>query len=369
MTTVEALLADIEPLVRCESPSSDHAAVARCAEVVASIGRRRMRAEPDRVVVDGCTHLRWRFGAPRVLLLGHHDTVWPIGSLRTHPYQVRDGVLRGPGCFDMKAGVVMALHAAAAVPDRTGLSILITGDEEVGSPRSRAVIEEEARGCEAVFVLEASAAGGALKCRRKGISRYRLEVEGRAAHAGLEPERGVNAGIEIAHQILAVSGLASVERGTTVVPTAVTAGTTANTVPAAASVAVDVRAWEPAEQDRVDREIRALRPALPGARLRIAGGINRPPLPASASARLFELANSLAGGTLSAAAVGGASDGNVTAGMGIPTLDGLGAVGGGAHADDEHVVVAELPKRTALLAALVETVLQRPERTVRWPKS
>jgi glutamate carboxypeptidase len=293
------------------------------------------------------------------LLLGHHDTVWQIGSLRTHPYEVRDGVLRGPGCFDMKAGVVMALHAAAALTDRTGLSILITGDEEVGSPLSRALIEEEARGCEAVFVLEASADGGALKCRRKGISQYRIEIEGRAAHAGLEPEKGVNAGVEIAHQILAVSGLASGERGTTVVPTALTAGSTVNTVPATASVAVDVRAWDAAEQDRVDRAIRDLRPVLPGARIRIAGGINRPSLTESASADLFELANSLASGGLTPAAVGGASDGNFTAGMGIPTLDGLGAVGGGAHADDEHVIVAELPRRTALLTALVETVLSR----------
>jgi glutamate carboxypeptidase len=372
MTTAAELLADIEPLVRCESPSSDHDAVARSAEVVASIGRRLLAADPERVVTDGCTHLRWRFGTPRVLLLGHHDTVWPIGSLRTHPYEVRDGVLRGPGCFDMKAGVVMALHAAAAQPDRSGLSILITGDEELGSPLSRDLIEEEARGCEAVFVLEASAADGALKCRRKGVSRYRVEIEGRAAHAGLEPEKGVNAGVEIAHQILAVSGLADAERGTTVVPTALVAGATANTVPATASVAVDVRAWDAVEQDRVDRAIRGLRPVLAGARIRIAGGVNRPPLTESASADLFELASSLHPGPLTAASVGGGSDGNFTAGLGIPTLDGLGAVGGGAHADDEHVIVAELPTRTALLAALVRTVLARPEcpeRIVRWPSS
>lgn len=369
--TVQAILADIETLVRCESPSDDHEAVARSAEVVASVGRRLLEAEPERIVTDGCTHLRWRFGEPRVLLLGHHDTVWPLGSLRTHPHSVRDGVLRGPGCFDMKAGVVMALHAAASLEDRTGLSILITGDEEIGSPSSRALIEEEARGCDAVFVLEAAADGGALKCRRKGVSRYWIEVEGRAAHAGLEPEKGVNAGLEIAHQILAVSGFADPERGTTVVPTALSAGTTTNTVPARASVAVDVRVWDEAEQHRVDRAIRNLQPVLAGARIRIAGGINRPPLSADASSSLFDLATSLAADlgleTLTSAAVGGASDGNFTAGLGIPTLDGLGAVGGGAHADHEHVIVAELPRRTALLAALISSVLARrasPERTV-----
>ncbi|SDY09285.1 glutamate carboxypeptidase [Amycolatopsis xylanica] len=357
-----SLLDDIETLVRCESPSSDHAAVARSAEVVASLGRRLLGAEPERIVTGGVTHLRWRFGGdPRVLLLGHHDTVWPTGSLETHPFEVIDGVLRGPGCFDMKAGVVMALHAAAAQPDRTGLSILITGDEEVGSPSSRMLIEEEAWGCDAVFVLEASADGGALKTRRKGTSLYWIEVDGRAAHAGLEPEKGCNAGIEIAHQILAVSRLGDAERGTTVVPTALTAGTTMNTVPAAASVSVDVRAWDSAEQERVDAAIRELRPVLDGTRVRIAGGINRAPLEAESSQALFDLACTLAKelglDPLTSAAVGGASDGNFTAGMGVPTLDGLGAVGGGAHADHEHVLVEELPRRTALLTELVKTVL------------
>ena len=353
------MIDDIKTLVLCESPSEDHDAVARSAEVVAGVGRRLLDAEPERLVTDGCTHLRWRFGdgPPRVLLLGHHDTVWPLGSLRTHPFEVRDGVLRGPGCFDMKAGVVMALHAVAALPDRTGVSILITGDEEIGSPLSRPLIEEEARSCDAVFVLEASADGGALKTRRKGVSRYWIEVEGRAAHAGLEPEKGVNAGIEVAHQILAVAALADPGRGTTVVPTALTAGTTTNTVPATASVAVDARVWDAAEQDRVDRAVRSLRPVLAGSRIHIAGGINRPPLDGKASSDLFKLAVSLSPDPLTEAAVGGASDGNFTAGLGVPTLDGLGAVGGGAHADHEHVLVAELPRRTALLTALTKTVL------------
>ncbi|MGW5114276.1 M20 family metallopeptidase [Streptomyces noursei] len=362
---LEALLTDIETLVCCESPSSDLDAVARSAEVLADLGKALLGVEPERIVLDGRTHLRWRFGdgPARVLLLGHHDTVWPLGSLETHPFSVADGVLRGPGCFDMKAGVVMALYAAAALPRRAGLSILVTGDEELGSPSSRGLIEEEARGCEAAFVLEASADGGAIKTRRKGVSHYRIEVTGRAAHAGLEPEKGINAGIEIAHQVLAVAALADAERGTSVVPTVLSAGTTVNTVPAAAAVEVDVRVWDEEEQLRVDRAVRALQPVLADAQVRISGGINRLPLDAASSAALFGLARELSAEMglpkLTEAAVGGASDGNYTAGLGVPTLDGLGAVGGGAHADHEHVLIEELPWRTTLLFALVENVLAK----------
>ncbi|GAA1028829.1 MULTISPECIES: M20 family metallopeptidase [Amycolatopsis] len=363
--SVDALLADIETLVRCESPSSDLDAVAHSADVLTGVGKALLGVEPERIVLDGRTHLRWRFGdgPARVLLLGHHDTVWPMGSLETHPFSVQDGVLRGPGCFDMKTGVVMVLHVAASLADRSGLSILVTGDEELGSPSSRGLIEEEARGCAAAFVLEASADGGAIKTRRKGVSHYRIEVTGRASHAGLEPEKGINAGIEIAHQVLAVAALASPERGTSVVPTVLSAGTTVNTVPAAAAVEVDVRVWDEEEQLRVDREVRALKPVLDEAQVRVTGGINRPPLDAVSSAALYGLAKELAAELglpeLTEAAVGGASDGNYTAGLGVPTLDGLGAVGGGAHADHEHVLVEELPRRTALLAALVENVLTK----------
>jgi len=351
------LLADIEALVTCESPSADLGAVARSADAVARLGHERLGTPPERIVLDGHTHLRWRLGAgpARVLLLGHHDTVWPVGSLATHPFGVADGVLRGPGCFDMKAGVVMALHAAAAMP--TAVTILITGDEELGSPSSRLLIESEARQCVAALVLEASADGGALKTERKGVSLYRVEASGRAAHAGLEPSKGVNATVELAHQVLAVAALTAPERGTTVTPTVSSAGTTSNTVPAAGEFAVDVRVREPAEQDRVDAALRGLRPVVPGARLAVTGGPNRPPLPATSSAGLFARAAVLAAdlglAPLTSAAVGGGSDGNFTAGVGTPTLDGLGAVGGGAHADDEHVLVADLPARTALVAALI----------------
>ncbi len=359
------LLADLEALVTCESPSADLEAVTASADLVAQVGSRRLGAEPERIVLDGRTHLRWRFGSSpsRVLVLGHHDTVWPIGSLAIHPFTCIDGVLRGPGCFDMKAGVVMAFHAIAALRDREGVTLLVTGDEEIGSPTSRSLIEDEACGRAAALVLEASADGGALKTERKGVSLYEVRVRGRAAHAGLEPERGVNATIELAHQALAIAALADAEQGTTVTPTTLAAGTTSNTVPAIGTLAVDVRVRHAAEQHRVDTAMRALAPVLDGARIEIDGGPNRPPLEYDASAGLFdraaELAVQLGLPPLVAASVGGASDGNFTAGVGTPTLDGLGAVGGGAHADDEHVLVAELPSRTALLTALIAD-LQNP---------
>ncbi|HEU5038442.1 MAG TPA: M20 family metallopeptidase [Nocardioides sp.] len=357
------VLADIREMVECESPSADLEAVARSADVVARVGERRLGVAPERIVTDGVTHLRWRLGTgpSRVLLVGHHDTVWPIGSLATHPFTVADGVLRGPGCFDMKAGVAMMFHAVAGMD---GVTILLTGDEELGSPTSRGLIEDEARRAEAALVLEASADGGALKTERKGVSLYDVRVRGRAAHAGLEPENGVNATVELAHQALAVAALGRPSLGTTVTPTAVRAGTTTNTVPAAGSFSVDVRVRTVEEQQRVDDAMRALRAVLPGAELEVAGGPNRPPLEAAASGHLLDRARALAvrlGLPVPPhAAVGGASDGNFTAGVGTATLDGLGAVGGGAHADDEHVLVDELPARTLLLGALVADLLAQP---------
>lgn len=364
VTPPAAIVADIEELVRCESPSEDIDAVARSAEVVAALGARLLGVEPERVVLDGWTHLRWRFGttASQVLLLGHHDTVWPLRSVLTHPVGVEAGVLRGPGCFDMKAGVVMALHALAALDSLDGITLLITGDEEIGSPSSRSLIEHEAKGCRAALVLEAAGPGGALKTERKGVSRYEVLVTGRAAHVGLEPERGVNATIEAAHQVHAVAELADPVRGTTVTPTRMQAGTTINTVPARAGFGVDIRVCDADEQDRVHRAMLELRPVLEGARLDVTGGPNRPPLTAAASSAIFGRAQALAErlglDALTAIAVGGASDGNYTAGVGTPTLDGLGAVGGGAHADNEHVLVSELVDRTRLLTALIADLLE-----------
>ncbi len=363
---LEGILADLRELIECESPSSDLAAVARSADLVTRIGTARLGVAPERIEINGCTHLRWRFGpqpqSDRVLLLAHHDTVHPIGTLTTSPYSVADGVLRGPGCFDMLAGLVMGIHAVAALPDADGVTLLVTGDEEIGSPTSRALIEDEARGVRATLVLEASADGGALKIARKGASLYEVEVTGRAAHAGLEPELGLNASVELAHQILAVSDLGRPTLETSVTPTAAASGTATNVVPARASFAVDVRAWSVAEQERVDAALRALAPITPGISLDLHGGPNRPPMEESASAALLSravrVAESLGLPPVEAVGVGGASDGNFTAGVGTPTLDGLGAVGGGAHAAHEYVVVDRLVDRTQLVAGLVDDLLQ-----------
>jgi len=358
------IIADLETLVRCESPTEDLAANVFCAELVAEIGVELLGAQPERLVRDGRPILRWRFGAgDRVLLLGHLDTVWPHGSLARLPFTASGGRITGPGCFDMKAGLVQMLYGLSALDDLDGVTVLITSDEEIGSPSSRSLIEEEARRSAAVLVLEASAGGadGALKTARKGGSFHRLHVTGRPAHAGLEPQRGANAAIELAHQILAIADLADSAEATTVTPTVARAGQTTNTVPDTASVAIDVRAFSVEEQRRVAEALRALRPKVPGTSLRVEDVTTRPPLPPSASAELFEraakAAERLGLGPLRGVAVGGGSDGNLTAAVGTPTLDGLGAVGGGAHADDEHVLVASMPERAALLAVLVGDLL------------
>lgn len=359
------MLAELELLVRTESPSHDYSAVAASAAVVASLIEARFGRRPESIVVDGVHHLLLRGASPRVLVLAHHDTVWPTGTLAEIPFSIVDGVIRGPGTFDMKVGLVQALHALDLVNPQVGLdsvSLLVTGDEEVGSPSSRALIETEAAGCDAVFVVEPSGDGGAIKIERKGVSNYRITVEGRAAHAGLEPEKGVNASIVLAHVVLALSGLADAETGTTVTPTTLTAGTTTNTVPALATVDVDVRATTLAEQERVDAAVRALTVPIREARLIVTGGPNRPPLERAMALGLFERARvvSRESGLPEpiAIAVGGASDGNFTAGIGIPTLDGMGAVGGGAHARDEHALLDAIGPRTTLLAGLIVDVLR-----------
>jgi glutamate carboxypeptidase len=361
-----AIIETIRRLVECESPSGDLDAVARSADLVTEIGTRLLGAAPERIEVEGVVHLRWRFGSStRVLLLAHHDTVWPIGTRERLSYSVRDGVLTGPGSFDMKTGLAMALHAVAALEDRDGITVLVTGDEELGSPRSRTLIEETARGASAALVLEAAADGGALKTARKGVSLYEVAVSGRAAHAGLEPEKGVNASVELAHLTIAAAALADADAGTSVTPTLAASGTTTNTVPATAQLWIDVRARTANELERVDAALREYRPVTPGASVEVRGGFNRPPLEARMSATLFALATRLAQRLghepLKHVTVGGASDGNFTAGLGVPTLDGLGAVGGGAHADDEHVLVDEIVPRTRLLTELVAEISRTEE--------
>jgi glutamate carboxypeptidase len=345
-------------LVACESPSADPAALARCAALLDDMGTEAFGRPAERLTAGGRPHLLWPAGTPRpVLILGHFDTVWPLGTLADWPYTVTDGIASGPGVFDMKAGIIQALAAVTLLSQKDSVSLLLTSDEEVGSPSSRTLIEDQARAAAAVLVCEPSADGGAVKIARKGVSGYQVGIRGRAAHAGLEPDRGVNASVELAHQVLELAKLADQGEDTTVTPTVLAAGTTANTVPEAATAWVDVRGWTRTELERVDREIRLLVPRLPEATVTVTGGINRYPLEAAAAAGLFELARAAAvdigieppPGVRS----GGGSDGNITAALGIPTLDGLGAVGGGPHARTEHADVRLMPGRAALLAALI----------------
>jgi glutamate carboxypeptidase len=356
----EEMATDIRRLVEVESPTSDLEAVVACAEVVAEVGSRVTGTAPETIQAGGRPHLLWRLGAePRVGLLGHFDTVWPLGTLSARPYHETAGRAHGPGIFDMKCGVVQAFYAAAAAGPGAGVEILLTSDEETGSSTSRPLIEEMARSWKAALVLEASQ-DAALKIARKGVSVYDLEVTGLESHAGLEPEKGINALVEMAHLVLRLDRLADVAAGTSVSPTQAGAGTAGNVIPAHAHVHADVRALEPHEQDRVDREIRALAPTLPGAAVSVRGGPNRPPMTAAMSAQLFALARRLYAelgfGELFGATVGGGSDGNFTAAMGVPTLDGLGAVGAGAHAVHEHILLEEVPRRAALVAALVREI-------------
>jgi len=355
------LLDDLAALVECESPSSDVAACVRCADVLTSIGEARLGGTAERLDGGGTPVVRWRFGdgPTKVLLVGHLDTVWPIGTLAELPFRVDGGRATGPGVFDMKAGLVQGIHALASLgASLEGVTYLVTSDEEIGSLGSRQLIEDHARGARAALVLEPSAPGGALKTGRKGVGMYTLTLRGRAAHAGLEPEKGVSALVELAHQVLALETIARPSIGTTVTPTVARAGTTTNSVPDEAVVHVDVRCATVEEQGRVDRELRALAAVLDGAAIEIDGGPNRPPLPVTSSADLYALAGRLSPVPLPGVEVGGGSDGNFTAGVGTPTLDGLGAVGDGAHVRHEWVDVDAMPARTELLAALVRELLR-----------
>ena len=358
---VDVMVGDLAGLVNIESPSHDLEGLTRSANVLAELLRTRLGTDPQLVNGDAGPHVHWRGGgSPRVLILGHHDTVFPLGTLAARPFAVGGGRATGPGVFDMKGGLVAAIHAVAALADRSGVELLVTCDEEVGSLTSRQLIEERAAACGRVLVLEPSADGGALKIGRKGVGMYSVDVTGRAAHAGLEPEKGINAIVEAAHQVLAITAIARPEVGTTVTPTVSRGGTAENVVPAAATIRVDVRVTSLEEADRVDKEFGSLSPVDRQATISVSGGVNRPPMPEDASVELFAAAQQAAEavglGAVEGVTVGGGSDGNFTAALGIPTLDGLGVVGGGAHSDHEWIEVSSLPERAALLAALIPSL-------------
>jgi glutamate carboxypeptidase len=360
------LVETTEALVRLESPSADKTAVDRCGHELAS-RLTRLGAKVENLAQAECgDHIRAEApgeGRP-VLLLGHFDTVWPVGTLTRMPIVRRDGRLHGPGAFDMKAGLAIAVTAIDALR-KTGTAhppavMLWTTDEEIGSRTSRATIEAEARKARAVLVLEPSLPGGALKTSRKGCGEFELTVHGIAAHAGIDPGRGASAIHELAEKVAAIEQLQDLTRGVSVNVGVIAGGTRANVVAEEARAVIDVRVPTTADGDRVDAAIRALQPSRPGTRLTVKGGFERPPLERTAGvARLFDLARDVArqlGRDLTEGATGGGSDGNFTAALGVPTLDGLGAIGDGAHAHHEHVIVSELPWRAALVAALLNRI-------------
>ncbi|KUL36830.1 glutamate carboxypeptidase [Streptomyces sp. NRRL F-4489] len=354
--SVDAMLEDLKALVEVESPSRDLGALTASAKVVAAVLEKRLGGQAVLVESAAGPHVHWSGGGdPKVLILGHHDTVFPLGTLARRPFTVKDGHATGPGVFDMLGGLVQAVHGLATLDDRSGVEILVTADEEVGSRSSRALIEERALACGAVLVVEGAADGGGLKTGRKGCGTFRVSIAGRASHAGLEPAAGVNALVEAAHQVLEIAALGRPEIGTTVTPTVAQAGTLDNVVPAEATVIVDVRVESAAEKERVEAAFAALAPHLDEAEISVEGAVGRPPMPQAASAELFAVARRLLPG-IEGKAVGGGSDGNFTAALGVPTLDGLGAVGGGAHADHEFLVVDAMAERAGLIAGLVEAI-------------
>lgn len=358
----------LEQMVMLESPSYDKPRVDRFARF---LGQRfsEIGGVVDYVPADRFgDHLRVQFAgrsSNRVMLLGHTDTVWPAGEIDRRPFKVDGSRALGPGVFDMKAGIVLMLMAISALKSvRKGLSnsvtVLLTSDEEVGSNSSRTLIETEASSCRSVFVLEPSLPEGVLKTARKGVGRFTIKAIGKAAHAGIDPLKGINAVEEISRQIIKLQKMSDIARGTTVTVGVVQGGTRSNVVPAEAAAEVDVRITSMLEADRITKAIKALEPDLNGARLEIRGSVNRPPMErTSETARLFEAARKIAaqmGMDLKEGSTGGASDGNLTSAWGIPTLDGLGAVGDGAHAIDEWVQIESLPERASLVAGLIESI-------------
>jgi len=358
----------LEEMVSMESPSYDKELTDRFVRFLAD---KFQEIGGDVDIVQAAkvgNHLRVKFSdasTHRVLLLGHTDTVWTAGEVAKRPFKIENGRATGPGVFDMKAGILLMWMAMRALKARP-VTILLNSDEEIGSSSSRSLIESEASQCRAVLVLEPSLPGGALKTARKGVGRFTVKAIGRAAHAGVDPGKGVNAVEEISRQILKLQQMTDSTRKTTVTVGIVQGGTRPNVVPAEAAAEVDVRIASIEEAGRIAAMIKALSPELPGARLEIRGGINRPPMERNTETdHLFRAAREIAaefGLDLKEGSTGGASDGNFTSAIGIPTLDGLGAVGGGAHAIDEWIEIDSLPQRATLLAGLIQYCATTSER-------
>jgi glutamate carboxypeptidase len=380
-----SMLRLLKRFVHCESPTDSKPAVDHFARLIAAEWRERRAKVEWLTRKDAGNHLRitWPASAGRmgsgvqagtnanrehskqILVLGHMDTVYALGTIRNTPFRVSRGRAFGPGAFDMKGGLVIALFAIDALARANWLPhrrvvFLWTSDEETGSKGSREIIEREARRSMAVLVLEpAGGLNGQLKTRRKATGTAEVIITGRASHAGLDPGAGVNALHELALQVAGLMRLNDSRRGITVNPTIAEGGTRSNVIPAEARLTLDLRAETLADMRRVERQLKALRPILPGASVQVEGGFSRPPLEGRASAALFSHASKLAGKlgfSIGECLAGGGSDGNFTAALGVPTLDGLGAVGDGAHSTGEQVIVSALPERAALLAALLATL-------------
>jgi glutamate carboxypeptidase len=367
----QAITETIRQLVEVESPSDNKSAVDRLGSLLAGRfealgGHAKFHRTPN-----FGNHLQVDFAGKRsakpVLLLGHLDTVYPMGTLATMPCHISGQKLYGPGSFDMKSGIAIMLHAIEALRAWHGdqlprpVTVLLVSDEEIGSDSSRHITESLARKSQAVLVLEPSyGPKGAVKTARKGVGEYILKVTGKAAHSGLDFEKGESAIVELARQIIAISKLVDLKRGITLNAGTVQGGTRSNVIPAEASAVIDVRVARIKDAAGIDRRLRSLKPFNRRCKLQINGGVNRPPMERTPKvAALYQKASAIAQQMrwkLEEAAVGGGSDGNFTASLGIPTLDGLGGVGDGAHASHESILISELPRRTALLAGLIETV-------------
>jgi len=352
------MLSALEKLVRLESPTEDLAACREVIECASEIALEVLGKPAQIREVNGRPVFWWGATDPDVVVLAHLDTVWPKGSFQP-VWSVKDSAATGPGIFDMKAGFIQALYAMAGIDG--SVALVATSDEETGSATSKDFIKEISAKAKAVLVLEATL-NGKVKTGRKGTAMYQINIHGRASHAGLEPEKGVNATVEMGHAILAISALENKELGTTVVPTMLRAGNTTNTVPDLAILDIDVRSFSMEELKRVDTAVRNLKSVNPETRYEITGGFNRPPLETTSTMALYERAEKVAKDLgmppLGHASVGGASDGNFAAAAGAQVLDGLGAVGDGAHAAHEWVDITTLQSRSAFLHALIKDILK-----------
>jgi glutamate carboxypeptidase len=365
------MLETLRQLTFFESPSLDKPPADRCCKFLAGLWSQRgvpVEVIPQKICGN---HLRIIYSPAatrpksQLLVLGHYDTVYPVGSLARMPFRISAGKAYGPGVFDMKAGIVQALFALQAL-QQSEISLtkrivfLWTSDEEIGSVSSRQLLETEARRSDAVFVLEPPLGPrGLLKTSRKGVGEAKLTVHGRSSHAGLAPEKGINAIHELAAQISRIEKWNDPRRGVSINADIIEGGTRVNVVPERAAATLDLRAWRAADMHFLEKRLHSLKPIHRGAKLELSGGFDRPPLERKHSAALFARAKSLAanmGFSIGEAAAGGGSDGNFTAALGIPTLDGLGAVGDGAHATHEHILTRTIPQRAALLAALLAGV-------------